>query len=789
MRNPLLKSKTKAFNFRKPGLILAFLALSLIPSLIKAQSAFGPGHLVYYRVGDGTTTPLTSAAFPINFVEMDTAGSVIQTVSVPTSTLTADGTAGSECELTLSADGTTLVFAGYTATPGTTGVNSNAAASILHGIGFVSQAGTVSVATTFANTPTSSGAYEGNNTRGGYFNGTGIWATGNDNKNTTSGSGLHYTTTTNGSSSGGGIELNPYTTGLVNTTGCGIFKDQLYFCSTKTSPPGVWTYPVIPAPTTAQTALPTQVAATVAATSIWKAILLNTGNTNSSAANGAPDVMYVSDEFRISKFYWNGTTWVSAGYEHHNVYGFAASMNSSGQIDLYCVLNEGAAGNAIYKYTDYSSRTANINTTSPVSASLDSTLLVPASSYYLYGGIEWAPSQTSAIAASAYSSTIASSGNITAGNYGDITIPSGVTATLTGNIYINGTLTVQSGGTLKCGNFFVFSPQGNFGTFNLQSGATLETKDDSGVTNYTATGSIQCFSRFYNPGANYVYDGSVAQFTGNALPSSVASLTVNNSNGLTLSAPVSVTNALTLTSGIVTLGNNKLTIASAASISGASASNYIATNGTGTLEMTAGTSGASFPVGVTDYNPLKVATSTSTSTVDVGVSNSITNSQNVALSNHAVNRTWSVTLQSTSTVTVTPQWNNSTDLAGAAFATSYSSVASRTSSTNWTLSQSAGAATVVSGTLYDRASGSIAMAGSTAYQVGVLDSTSGYNTTPFVSGNLVVERVGDGVSGTLTSAAYGVSFLEFTTSPATVTSQSAYTIATAPQFQYYIRLL
>jgi hypothetical protein len=68
------------------------------------------------------------------------------------------------------------------------------------------------------------------------------------------------------------------------------------------------------------------------------------------------------------------------------------------------------------------------------------------------------------------------------------------------------------------------------GTFTLQNGATLEIKSAQGITTTGATGMVRVTgARSYNTGANYIYSGQTNQSTGNGLPATVNSLTINNS--------------------------------------------------------------------------------------------------------------------------------------------------------------------------------------------------------------------------------------------------------------------
>ena len=118
------------------------------------------------------------------------------------------------------------------------------------------------------------------------------------------------------------------------------------------------------------------------------------------------------------------------------------------------------------------------------------------------------------------------------------------------------------------------------GTFNLASGGTLGIKSNNGITNSGATGNIRVTgTRTYNNAANYIYNNSAAQVTGNGLTTS-RNLTIDNSSsqGVTLSNATTVTNTFTLTSGKVNTTSGTLlsiTNTSSTAIVGGSASSFI----------------------------------------------------------------------------------------------------------------------------------------------------------------------------------------------------------------------
>lgn len=102
---------------------------------------------------------------------------------------------------------------------------------------------------------------------------------------------------------------------------------------------------------------------------------------------------------------------------------------------------------------------------------------------------------------------------------------------------------------------------GSDGTFTILPGATLGVTSPDGITTEGASGNIQVTgSRTYSAGANYLYNGTVNQTTGNGLPANLTGvLTVNNTgasgnNSVALSQSMSTAGDLTVTSGILDLG-------------------------------------------------------------------------------------------------------------------------------------------------------------------------------------------------------------------------------------------
>jgi len=158
---------------------------------------------------------------------------------------------------------------------------------------------------------------------------------------------------------------------------------------------------------------------------------------------------------------------------------------------------------------------------------------------------------------------------------------------------------VLSGSILDVGISVI---DGSTGTFNLNSGAGIITANAQGLSTNAGTGSIQVTgTKTFSTGADYIYNGAVAQLTGNGL-TGAHNLSINNtSTGVTLSNPVTVTGTLTLTDGILTTSVANLlsvTNTSNSAISGGSVASFINGPVKWTLPSSLGSGSAyNFPLG------------------------------------------------------------------------------------------------------------------------------------------------------------------------------------------------
>jgi len=108
--------------------------------------------------------------------------------------------------------------------------------------------------------------------------------------------------------------------------------------------------------------------------------------------------------------------------------------------------------------------------------------------------------------------------------------------------------TVNNGAILYLGTSLLGN--GSTGTFTLANGGTLGIGDAGGITASDAIGNIRVTgTRIYNTGANYIYNGTGTQSTGDGLPATVNDLTFSNSGGSVLLNTTHTINNFSITAG------------------------------------------------------------------------------------------------------------------------------------------------------------------------------------------------------------------------------------------------
>ncbi len=257
--NPAAVAQTTAYpititahNSGSPDATQAF-TLYELPAA-STPVAFTPGNILVYRVGDGGTTygsagtggSAGGVAAKIFLDEYKPAGVFVQSVAVPAaasggSLATVDSiSSSSDGMLSLAADGHSVVFTGYNAAVGTTGITSSSSSTVARVIGTVNAAGVVTTNTTTTD-------YSGNNIRSAAtVDGLEFWTSGNSASTV---AGVRYDGQPNAAGTTTGV------TNTSNTRSVAVINGQLYFSTT--TGPGTSGYNVGPGVYATATPLPT----------------------------------------------------------------------------------------------------------------------------------------------------------------------------------------------------------------------------------------------------------------------------------------------------------------------------------------------------------------------------------------------------------------------------------------------------------------------------------------------------------------------------------------------------
>lgn len=327
----------------KNKILLTTLISTLAATATHAQ--FTAGDLAVLRVGDGSTT-LGNSAGPISILDVTTAGLIQSTVNIPSGSggLQISGSATSEGQLVLNADGQSLTVAGYVPPyTGSGSLSGRTAAQAPRGYATIGANGTVSSVTTLT------GAYSGQNIRSGFVSGSGAWFSGGNG----SGSGVEYY---NGTSSSR-IEN-------INTRVLNYYGGNLYF-STGSGTQGIYEYTGLPTASTTSTAFLTGVAGQ--GSSPYDFALSPDGNT-----------LYVADDgIGVQKFSLISGSWTFD-------YNFTDGLTSS---EAYGLAVDFSAANPILYWTS----PTNIWEATDAGAGVAGTSILTSGANYAFRGLDFAP--------------------------------------------------------------------------------------------------------------------------------------------------------------------------------------------------------------------------------------------------------------------------------------------------------------------------------------------------------------------------------------------------------------
>ncbi|PSK89497.1 T9SS type A sorting domain-containing protein [Taibaiella chishuiensis] len=231
-------------------------------------------------------------------------------------------------------------------------------------------------------------------------------------------------------------------------------------------------------------------------------------------------------------------------------------------------------------------------------------------------------------------------------------------------------VTINSGGNQPVVNI-------NSATCNnltINSGATLSF---TGTTNVLdIKGTISGSGTLNGSAGKIILSGAAAQ----TLPSGTyKDLQMNSAAGKTLAGNTSITGVLTLTSGVLSLNGNSLTLANTGTTTGANATSFVATTNNGAMTIqnigTGGRTGnVTFPLGssATSYTPLIIANSGTADNFTAIVkdnaygSYSGNNGSGSPIALNVVNKTWflSEAVAGGSVVNMQLSWNENNESGG-----------------------------------------------------------------------------------------------------------------------------
>ncbi len=174
-----------------------------------------------------------------------------------------------------------------------------------------------------------------------------------------------------------------------------------------------------------------------------------------------------------------------------------------------------------------------------------------------------------------------------------------------GSFVVNGSLSLPQGDTLRGGQ-----------NFYLNAGSLLGMGSPAGLD---SAGNIQVTGgRVFSSRANYVFNGTTPQVTGNWMPDTVNKLTTVNLTRLTLTKTLVVTGMTNAAAGKIYLGKYDLI---AGTTGGGAPGNYIVTDSGGMLEIPGiGNNQVIFPVGtMSGYAPVWISAGNGSDTIGVSV--------------------------------------------------------------------------------------------------------------------------------------------------------------------------
>ncbi|HEX3623911.1 MAG TPA: hypothetical protein VH280_00645 [Verrucomicrobiae bacterium] len=205
-------------TIKKLAIALSIPAISILSHSQANAAPFTLGNIAVLQEGDGVNS-LSATSAPVAIVEFTPGGGLVQTINIPSSgstRLTQSGNSATEGYLSLSMNSSNLVFAGYDANAGLSGVAASNSASVNRCVGVLDAFGN------YTRTAVSSSEYSGGNIRAATSDGTNYWTSGSTGGIWYSANGGKPVQIGNESSSSGNLRVSKVFNGrLYYTTGSG----------------------------------------------------------------------------------------------------------------------------------------------------------------------------------------------------------------------------------------------------------------------------------------------------------------------------------------------------------------------------------------------------------------------------------------------------------------------------------------------------------------------------------------------------------------------------------------
>lgn len=150
--------------------------------------------------------------------------------------------------------------------------------------------------------------------------------------------------------------------------------------------------------------------------------------------------------------------------------------------------------------------------------------------------------------------TISGLGTLSVGANSTISVTNSTAVYAQKNIDCSGTLSIASNGRLE---FVSENYVSGTGIFEMLSNSVLGVGSIYGITASGSTGNVITNTRNFIGTAQYIYNGTSDQSTGNGLPTTITRLSISNSNTVTLTTTNTTVSRLDLNQGLFESGTNQ----------------------------------------------------------------------------------------------------------------------------------------------------------------------------------------------------------------------------------------